>query len=330
MGESRLSGAFTRIGGGNRFGESIDYYFCAIPLEAISLIRLIFILLASFLPTLVPASPLPCKDEIAKRICATTTTEYCDPVTAGFFASKIVHALEDAHPTIQRLACEVKLYDISNEHGGAQMISTKATMRIIPEFFLEQAKFEIIQTSILASGFNNDDVRFHHEGYTQRSELKFILYHELAHFLEHRAVKFNAFDCTDTRILTSTLANIALCKRERFCSDQPIRSSVGDALSDLRNSNHISFYGLSNPGEDFAELLATSQLLKKEPGRSYISENGVVLYDINEALASDDFAQKLRIVDTLLNFPLDDENEKDKLNYELATCSGRFAEPPLN
>ena len=97
------------------------------------------------------------------------------------------------------------------------------------------------------------------------------------------------------------------------------------ALRDLQNSSHVSFYSLRNPTEDFAEDLTYSQLLKLEPGRSYISQNGVVLFDYNETLASARLAEKLRIVDLLLDFPLDDPDERDKLNYELVTCTGRFA-----
>ena len=289
------------------------------------MIRLTCILLVISLPTLVASSPLPCKDEIIERICVTTTTEYCDPVTAGFFAAKINRALEDAHPTIQQLACEVELYDISNDHENGWMDASQVIMGLSPDYFLERAKYEIIWTEAYVDLFDSEDARFRHEGYTRLSEVKRVLFHELAHFLEYRAVDVNAFNCTDYTIFTTSLAAITKCAQEESCFDQADVSSIEETLHDLRQTNHISLYSLRNSTEDFAEVLTHSLMLKYEPGRSYISQNGVVLFDFNEALASERLAEKLRIVETLLNFPFDDQDERDKLNYELVTCTGRFA-----
>ena len=82
-------------------------------------------------------------------------------------------------------------------------------MGLNPEYFLEREKYETVWTDTIANAFDSEDIKFRHEGYTRLSSAKRVLLHELAHFLEYRAVEVNAFNCTDYTIFTPSLAALS-------------------------------------------------------------------------------------------------------------------------
>ncbi len=155
------------------------------------------------------------------------------------------------------------------------------------------------------------------------STLRRVLYHELAHYLEDRFLTFGgAFHCKPYQPLTPALIQQSLCFDE--CRQEFSAEEVASAFTDLSQTSHISFYSLTSQTEDFADLASYSLLLTPADAQAFFTFNDVKIYDFKEAVSSQRLAQKMRVVNMLLDPPFDDQNDADSLRYESITCTGRF------
>jgi len=277
------------------------------------------------------AEGLACSDNFSERVCVKINSGTCDPSEARKYADRILLALEDAHPTLRKLACDVGRYDVevSKIHGASIRKEDIVILQVDPIFFDAELPFEYNLDAYLGWSDGNSNIWAYSRSREPYSGLRFILYHELAHFLElSSGLEFQAFNCTEFERLSPILNELKLCWIEDRCLRGYSDHDMLAALEDLKSTSHISLYGLANHSEDFAELLATSLFLSETKASAHYGYNGKIVFDLNEALASDRMAEKLRIVSLMLDFPLDDSEKAETLMYENTICTGAFARAP--
>ncbi len=276
------------------------------------------------------ADSLACSEGFAERVCVKTDLGTCEPDKAQEYADRILLALKDAHPTLRRLACDVDRYIVEDLEYSAGNIKSSGfvIMRLDPlNFDAAWSSEESLQgrvkrwnahSNIWANGLS-----------TPYSGLQYVLYHELAHYLElGSSLEFPAFNCSEFEPTSPTLTAMKLCWSDDECSLDFTDEEISDSLADLKTMRHISFYSLKNHREDFAELVSRSLLLSKTGSTAHYGYNGKIIFDLNEAIISDRMAQKMRIVSLMLDFPFDDPEKAEKLMYENAICIGAFARSP--
>lgn len=268
------------------------------------------------------------------KICVAEENGTCRTSDVSSYSDILIEILKTAHPTLQQAACEVSRYEISTKSKEGKefdgwIIYSGNSIGLRAYLFdpIENEGFD----DLLFDAFTNSESSSSlliESGDPELLSLRWTLYHELAHWLEHRFVPGYAFSCSYFEEVPDILHRAGKCVEN--CEIQLNQAEQAEAIRALGKSSHVSFYSLTDPSEDFAELFALELLLRVEKSHAYYDNNGIVLYNVRHGMNSPRFRHKRQVVNALLNPPFDDEDGEDLLDYEWATCTGRFAKPPFN
>jgi len=226
---------------------------------------LISVILIAVFPNIAFAE-IPCLDDFKDKICVVREDGECGSNVLGKYSNLIIEVLETSHPTLQRAACEISRYEISSEDTDGRefdgwFIYSKNSIGLRTYLFdpIDNEGFD----DVLFDAFTNSESSsslYIESGDPELLWLRQVLYHELAHWLEYHFVPGYAFSCSSFEKVPDILHRAGECTKN--CESQFTQAEQADAIRALVKSSHVTFYSLTNPSEDFAELFTLELLLK--------------------------------------------------------------------
>jgi hypothetical protein len=264
-----------------------------------------------------------CLDKLPNKICVADETEACNQHASDQYAVTLREELKKLPDLFSKLTCELNHIEIGKRDGLlGQHFSFASKIYLNENLFKNNASLEREFDSFGLGLFNNEAL-YHYvdfKGATQPNALTYILAHELAHFLEHEFLMANAFHCLEVKKDAPALNKSRSCIHG--CEKQFSEEKIRQQFALLDRSKYLTFYSLSSPREDFAELLSLRPLLEFV---TITADFDITrLFNYNEQIEDPQLAPKLKIIDQLLNFPLHDADAAGREAYAHLTCQKNY------
>ncbi|GLQ16198.1 putative zinc-binding metallopeptidase [Maritalea porphyrae] len=314
----------------------------------------------------VVAESIECKTPISQKICYTLggdTRECIDPpteLTHYKLGEQIELIYSIAPPTMQRAMCALDHLFISeeiHEHAAGIQLATEIHLSWYAIHLFHESMESFIEGEFsryatgatfagLEKGYDPQDLRLtdahllrYEVAYTKgRIEglnypLAYLLFHELAHFLEkhprfNNHHSFGYFSCNSQYQAANNYRLHALDRRIKgyaMVLDQHPKIGQDSAiLQELEDDNYATFYALANAGEDFAELVA-EYIMHQHLGVNYrVMKGDEVLFERAKQFKNNKIQPKLEVVKLALAFPEMSRKQKREVRKDRRLCRGVF------
>lgn len=269
------------------------------------------------------AANLQCLEKLEEKICILGKNEVCNYGDNDRYAQVLRDELEKLPTLFGQLACRLKTIEVGIRPDVIGQYFSNEYRIFLSEFLFEEDANLDIELDIQANGFFNSDVIVHYvnsPSVSKPNAMIYILAHELAHFLESEYLIGHPFQCLPPQSARNSLSLSRRCVYG--CDDKLDAVAVKQQYELLRQSPYLTFYSLSTPKEDFAELFSFRVLLK----RLHITPTikGYYIYNYDTEINSNRLAPKVKTIDRLLQFPIDDPDAAREEALAHLTCDKNY------
>jgi len=312
------------------------------------------------------AERIECNVPISEKICYTlgdNSRDCIDPQSelAPYNLGEQIELIYSiAPPTMQRAMCALDhlfISEIIHEHAAGVQRATEIHLSWHAVHLFHQSMESFIEGELsryatgatfagLEKGYEPQDLRltdahllnYEVEFTKGRIEklnysLAYLLFHELAHFLENHP-KFNNhhsfgyFSCNWDYQSANNYRLHALDRRIKgyamVLDQHPKLGQDSAILRELEDDNYATFYAMANAGEDFAELVA-EYIMHVHLGVNYqVLKGDDVVFERAKQFQNEKIQPKLEIVKLALSFPEMTRKQKREVRKDRRLCRGLF------
>lgn len=312
------------------------------------------------------AEPFECDVFISDKICYIRGGDNrdCIEVPKELAPYKLGEQIEliysIAPPTMQRAMCALDHLFISEEihkHAAGVQRATEIHLSWYAVHLFHRSMENLVERELsryatgatfagLEKGYDPQDLRLtdahllrYEVAYTKgRIEglnypLAYLLFHELAHFLEkhprfNNHHSFGYFSCNSQYQAANNYRLHALDRRIKgyamVLAQHPKIGQDSAILQELEDDNYATFYALANAGEDFAELVA-EYITHQHLGVNYrVMKGDEVLFERAKQFKNNKIQPKLEVVKLALAFPEMSRKQKREVRKDRRLCRGVF------